>query len=144
MSDSFSKKENAKKKAKKQQEKALRREDRKINNNKGKGFDNMIAYLNEDGNLTSTPPDLSKRKEINPDDILLGATPIEEEKKERTGVVSFFSQNGYGFIIDDESHENIFVHSNQLSEPLKEKDKVIFEKERTPKGYNAINVKKIK
>lgn len=45
MGDSFFKKENQKKKNKKKQDKVLKREDRKINNNKGKSLDEMIIYV---------------------------------------------------------------------------------------------------
>jgi cold shock CspA family protein len=34
------------------------------------------------------------------------------------------------------------VHINQLKEPIKERDKVIFEVEMGPKGASAVNVKK--
>ena len=43
MADSFSKKENFKKKLQKQKEKNLKREERKTNNNKGKGLEEPIA-----------------------------------------------------------------------------------------------------
>lgn len=144
MADSFSKKEKAKKKSKKKEDKAQRKEERKSSNNKGKGFESMLAYIDENGNLTSTPPDARNRIEIDINDIQLGAAPIVHEDPTRTGVVSFFSDKGYGFIIDDKSQDKIFVHINQLSEPIKERDKVSFENERSPKGLVAVNVKKIK
>lgn len=143
MADTFSKKEKNKKKAQKKQEKAEKREERKANNNKGKSFEDMIAYVDENGNLSDTPPDMQKRKKIDPQNIQLGAAPIEPEDPRRTGTVSFFSDKGYGFIVDDATRENIFVHTNQLRQPVVEKDKVSFERERTPKGYSAINVVKI-
>ena len=49
MADSFSKKENFKKKAQKQKEKAQRREERKTNNNKGKELDDMLMYVDAYG-----------------------------------------------------------------------------------------------
>ncbi len=59
-------------------------------------------------------------------------------------MISFFNDaKGYGFITEDKTRENVFVHSNQLQQPVKEKDRVSYEKERTAKGYSAINVKKI-
>lgn len=144
MSDSFFKKENAKKKAKKKQEKALKREDRKTNNNKGQSLESMYAYVDEYGNITSTPPDKSNREEINLDGILLGARPIEHvEEKPKTGVVTFFSDKGYGFITDDDSKDNVFFHSNDFLEPINLKDKVTYEIKTTPRGNNAINLKKI-
>jgi CspA family cold shock protein len=143
MADTFEKKEKAKKKAKKKQEKAERREERKLNNNKGKGFDSMISYVDEFGNLHDSPPDERNRTTVDAQSIQLGAAPIIPEDKTRTGVVSFFSDKGYGFIIDEKNGENIFVHMNNLTQPVKERDRVKFERERSPKGYIAVNVKKV-
>ena len=142
MADSFSKKENFKKKIQKQKEKALRREDRKTNNNKGKDADFM--YVDAYGQLTSTPPDQSEREEINLDDIQLGAAPIEEEQKLKSGIVTFFSEKGYGFITEDGNKENVFFHSNNCAQLVKKGNKVSFEKERSPKGFSAINIQLIK
>ncbi len=143
MSDSFFKKENAKKKAKKKQEKELRREERKTNNNKGQSLESMFAYVDENGTITSTPPDKTNRKEINPEKILLGARPVPTETKVRTGVVTFFSDKGYGFVTDDETKTNIFFHNNDLLTPVSLKDKVTYDIKKTPRGDNASNLKKI-
>jgi cold shock CspA family protein len=146
--ETFNKKENEKKKQKKKKEKEERREERKAsaNNNKGDGLDAMIAYVDEDGNITSTPPDpKQKKKEINQEDIQLGAAKREniDEDVVRTGIVSFFNESkGYGFIRDKVTQESIFVHMNGLTEPIKENNKVTFEIEKGPKGLNAVNVKK--
>jgi hypothetical protein len=56
MADSFFKKENRKKKIVKKKLKSEKREDRKVNNNKGKGLESMIVYVDENGHLTNTPP----------------------------------------------------------------------------------------
>lgn len=146
MGESFAKKEKAKKKAKNKQDKALKMKERKESNNKGKSLEDMMAYLDEDGNLTSTPPGVKKRKEVSLDEIQLGAAPIVEETlAPSTGTISFFNEaKGYGFIIDEKTRENVFVHSNQLAQPVKERDRVSFEKERTDRGYSAINVTLIK
>jgi len=147
MADSFAKKEKDKKRAKKKQDKAEKREERKTNNNKGKSLDDMIVYLDEYGNFTNVPPDQQNRKKINAEDIQIGVAPTaeEDEELESTGVISlFFSDKGYGFITEDKTRANIFVHSNNLMEPVKEKDKVSFKKEMTPRGAAAIEVRKIK
>ena len=145
--ESVSKKEKEKKKAKQKQEKQERKEARK-GSNKGKSLEEMMAYIDENGNLSSTPPDPTKKKEINPEDIQLGVPrQVEEEPIEgpRKGVVKFFNESkGYGFIIDQQTQESIFVHIRQLSEPIKEKDKVTFEVENGQKGLNAVNVQKEK
>lgn len=145
MSDSFAKKEIAKKKAREKKEKAEKMKERKANNDKGKSLNHMMAYLDENGNITSVPPGDKKREEIKLEDIQLGAAPIIPEDVVRTGTVAFFNTDkGFGFITDDKTKENIFVHSNQLLQPVKERDRVTFERERTPRGYSAIKVKTTK
>ncbi len=145
--ETMGKKEKEKKKAKNKRDKEERKEERKANNNKGKGLDAMMAYVDEDGNLSDTPPDPKKKKEINVDTIQLGAAkrePIDPADLIRSGVVTFFNDaKGFGFITDLKSQESVFVHINQVSEPIKERDKVTFEIEMGPKGSNAVKVKKM-
>ncbi|MFL9844833.1 hypothetical protein [Flavobacterium rhizosphaerae] len=57
MADSFQKKEGIKKNVSRKKLKAHKKQQRKTNNNKGKGFDSMIAYVDQYGNLSSTPPE---------------------------------------------------------------------------------------
>ena len=143
--ESFNKKEKEKKRLKKQQEKAEKMEERKANAKKGKSLDEMMAYIDENGNISATPPDPSKRKEISHEDIQIGVPKYEptEEDLIRTGVVNFFNDaKGFGFIKDTQSGESVFVHVNQLTERIKEGDRVSFEVQMGPKGPNAINVKK--
>ena len=140
------KKEKEKNKAKRKKEKEERKEERKANNNKGKGLEDMMAYLDENGNLTTTPPDPKKRKEINLEDIQLGAgkkEPVDEADLIRTGRVTFYNDaKGFGFIKDQKSGESIFVHNNSLETPIKENDKVTFEIEAGKRGPVAVKVKK--
>ena len=145
MADTFNKKNQEQKKAKKKKEKLERKEERKANKEKGKNLDDMIAYIDEFGNITDVPPDKQIRTEINIDDIQLGAAPIiKETSKVFTGTLAlFFSEKAYGFITEDKSKESVFVHSNNFLEQISENDKVSYEKEKTPKGMAAINVKKI-
>lgn len=144
MADSFSKKENFKKKVQKAKEKAQKREERKTSNNKGKGLDDMIMYVDANGQLTSTPPDNSNVEDFDINNIQLGAAPIEAEELIKTGIVTFFSEKGYGFITEDKSKENIFFHSNNCEEMIKKGNKVSFEVEKSPKGLSAINIKLVK
>ena len=144
--ETIGKKEKEKKKAKNKQDKAERKQERQANNSKGKSLDDMMAYIDENGNISSTPPDPKKKKEINHEDIdLTPGKRIEEPGEvERTGVVTFFNgEKGYGFIADAKSKQSVFVHINQVSFPIAEKDKVSFEVEMGPKGLSAIKVKKI-
>lgn len=144
MADSFSKKENFKKKLQKQKEKTQRREERKANNNKGKDFEEMFSYVDANGQLTSTPPSENDKTSINLNDIQLGAAPIIEEDTLKTGVITFFSDKGYGFITEDGSKENVFFHSNNCAHEVKKGNKVSFEKEKSAKGYSAINIQLVK
>lgn len=142
MGESFAKKERNKSKAKKKQEKTQKMMGRKQDGSKT-SFEDMIAYVDEFGNITDTPV-TAVRSEIKLEDIQLGAAPIVPESKERTGLVSSYDPlKGYGFIIDDANKGKIFVHSSGLTQPIKNNDKVSFEREKGPRGYNAIMVKKI-
>ena len=60
--ETFNKKEKEKKRLKQRQDKAEKMEQRNANAKKGKSLDEMMAYLDENGNLTSTPPDPKKKK----------------------------------------------------------------------------------
>jgi CspA family cold shock protein len=63
----------------------------------------------------------------------------------KTGVIKFFNATkGYGFIKDDETGKEIFVHvTGLIDQPINQGDKVSFEISSGRKGDNAINVKKI-
>lgn len=146
-SQSFNKREKEKQKAKERQEKRERAEERKANAKKGQSLDDMMAYIDENGNISSTPPDPSKMRTFNAEDIEIGVRQREEEVEEgpRVGVVSFFNTaKGFGFIKDTKNGESIFVHASQLTEPLKEGERVSFETEMGNKGPVAINVQKVK
>lgn len=145
--ETFNKKEAEKRKLQKRKEKEQRKEERKANSKSGSSLDDMLAYVDENGNITSTPPDPTKKKIIKAEDIVLGArNNVEANPAEafRTGKVTFFNDSkGYGFIKDLQSQESIFVHINALTTPIKENDKVSFEVERGVKGLNAVRVKVI-
>lgn len=143
--ETFSKKEKEKKRIKKALDKLDKAEERKANSNKGKSLDEMMAYIDENGNISSTPPDPGKKKKFNSDDIQIGVARQEDIPMDtiRTGKITFFNESkGYGFITDLQTQESIFVHINAFTEPVKENDKVTFETEKGQKGLNAIKVKK--
>ncbi len=144
MADSFSKKENFKKKQQKQKEKALRREERKENNDKGKALDEMFMYVDSNGQLTSVRPEQVEKEEIDINDIQLGAAPIEAEEVVKKGIVTFMSEKGYGFITEDKTKENIFFHNNNCIDQIKKGNKVSFEKEKSPKGFSATEIRLVK
>ncbi|MCK9399570.1 MAG: cold shock domain-containing protein [Bacteroidales bacterium] len=59
-----------------------------------------------------------------------------------TGTVKFFNDSkGFGFIKDDASDKEYFVHVSGLKDEIKENDKVTFELQEGKKGLNAVNVK---
>lgn len=140
--ETWNKKENEKKKQKKKKEKEAKREERKANP-KGNSFE--IAYVDEFGNFSSTPPDPSTKSKVNEADIQISvprhAAPTQAELI-RKGIVTFFNDSkGYGFIKDLETQESVFVHINNVTEPIKENNKVSYEVEMGPKGPNAVRVK---
>ena len=62
--------------------------------------------------------------------------------KMNKGKVKFYnSTKGFGFIKDNESDNEYFVHATGLLEDIRENDEVIFELTNGKKGLNAINVK---
>jgi cold shock CspA family protein len=142
--ETFNKKEQEKKRLKKRQDKEQKKEERKENSSKGKGIDEMLAYVDDDGNITSTPPDPKNKKVVKQEDIQIGIARQEAPDPAdllRKGTVTHFNTaKGYGFIRDHDTQESIFVHQNAVSGPLSENDKVTFEVEKGLKGLNAINV----
>ena len=58
------------------------------------------------------------------------------------GTVKFFNEaKGFGFIKDNESSKEYFVHSTGLKDNIGEDDEVTFDLEEGKKGLNAVNVK---
>ena len=145
--ETFNKKEKEKKRLKKREEKMKKKEARKANS-KGGDFESMIAYVDENGHLTDTPPDPSKKVKVDAESIVIGIPKKEdyeeEEVADKTGKVSYFdTSKGFGFIIDSVSQEKYFVHVSGLIDEVLENDKVTFELEKGLKGMNAVRVKKI-
>lgn len=59
-----------------------------------------------------------------------------------TGTVKFFNDSkGYGFIKDNESNQEYFVHVTGLVDEVRENDDVTFDLKEGRKGLNAVNVK---
>jgi cold shock CspA family protein len=143
--DTWNKKEMEKKRLKKRQDKEQKKEERKANAKEGVTFDDMIAYVDENGNLSSTPPSGIKRPStIKAEDIQIGVPKRVDVVQDtvRKGTVTFFNDSkGYGFIKDSETQESVFVHMNGLLDPIKDNNKVTFEVEMGHKGPNAVKVK---
>jgi len=58
------------------------------------------------------------------------------------GIVKFYNEyRGFGFIKEENSPKEYYVHSSGLKENIKENDMVTFDLEQGRKGLNAVNVK---
>ena len=140
----FNKSEREKQKVKKKKDKEAKKEERRSNSD---GNDSMIAYVDQYGNITSTPPDISKKEKVTAADIELGVPKRENAPSndaERKGLVTFFNESkGFGFIKDLTSQESFFTHINSHIDSIKEGDKVTFTLEKGQKGLNAVGVKRV-
>jgi cold shock CspA family protein len=144
-SETFNKREKEKKKLQKRKDKEQKKEERKAGK-EGKSFDDMIAYVDENGNFSSTPPDITRKRSIKENEIDLtsknkgGSAPSFR----RQGFVKFFDKDkGYGFIKDTQSHEEYFFHHKSANFPIAQSDQVSFETEMSPKGPNAARITKM-
>lgn len=146
--ETFSKKENEKKRLKKRQEKQQKREERKENSTDG-SLESMMAYVDEYGNITDTPPDpIKKKKAVEADASFIEIGVPKQEEEDLTipkkGKVDFFNESkGFGFIKETGTQEKYFVHVNGLIDDIREGDNVTFELEKGMKGLNAVKVKRI-
>ena len=126
----------------KREEKLKKKESKKLSGSSN-SFEDMIAYVDENGMITSTPPaDDIRKEEINPDEIVI-ATPKKEEEEPviLRGRVEFFNvAKGFGFIKDLAGVEKYFFHVNNAVSEIAENDIVTFDLERGLKGMNAVNV----
>jgi cold shock CspA family protein len=142
--ETFGKKEVRNKKEKKRKEKEKKRELRKAEGKKN-SFNDMIAYVDEYGRLSAVPPDPANKTLIVTEDIEISATrnkPSPVPAFLRRGIViSFNESRGFGFIKENGTNNRFFVHANNLIEPIKENDHVIFESGKGLKGPSALKVK---
>jgi cold shock CspA family protein len=145
--ETSNKKEVKNKQDKKRKEKEKKRLLKKETGKKG-SFDDMIAYVDEFGKLSSTPPDPSKKVEVEANAIKTSVSkndPTQKPDYIRKGVVTFFNESkGFGFIRDMENKQSVFVHANNLEEAVKENNIVTFEVGKGPKGPTALKVKLFK
>lgn len=143
--ETFNKKEQEKLRAKKRKEKQEKKEARKANP-KLSGSD-MYVYVDENGHLTSTPPDPSKKIIVDVESIEIGIPKREETEEvdtEKKGIVDFYdTSKGFGFIKELDSDNKFFFHVKGLIDEVKEGNKVTYELEKGMKGMNAVRVKKI-
>ena len=61
----------------------------------------------------------------------------------KTGTVKFFNvTKGFGFIVENGSNQEVFVHSTGLVDQIKEGDTVSYDVAEGKKGLNAVQVTK--
>ncbi|MDR0954915.1 MAG: cold shock domain-containing protein [Rikenellaceae bacterium] len=139
-SQSFGKRENEKKKQAKRLEKQKRKEERQAGGTSS--MDDMIAYVDENGNITSTPPEERVRQEVKLEDVAI-ATPKKEdiEVEPLRGRVEHYNESkGYGFIKDLTTSEKYFFHISAAPADIAEGKIVTFETERGTRGMNAVRI----
>lgn len=136
------KRENEKKRLARRAEKQKRKEEKKLSP-KANSLDDMIAYVDENGMITSTPPTENiKKEEIKQEEIVI-STPKKEKEIPivMKGRVEFFNTSkGFGFIKDLSGIEKYFFHVNNVMADISENDIVTFDLERGIKGMNAVNI----
>lgn len=136
------KRENEKKRLVRRAEKQKRKEEKKLSP-KANSLDDMIAYVDENGMITSTPPTENiKKEEIKQEEIVI-STPKKEKEVPTVmkGRVEFFNTSkGFGFIKDLSGTEKYFFHVNNVMADISENDIVTFDLERGIKGMNAVNI----
>lgn len=137
------KRENEKKRLAKRAEKQKRKEEKKLAP-KANSFEDMIAYVDENGVITSTPPTENvKKEEINQEEIMISIPKKEKEEPViLKGKIDFFNTSkGFGFIKEPIRGDRVFFHVNNLLSKVEEGDIVTFDLERGLKGMNAVNVR---
>lgn len=144
--ETYNKKEKEKQRQKQKQEKKLKQEERKANKKKGSALEDMMAWVDENGNLSASPPDENKKVVFRPEDIQIGVQKREDVPEVfKSGTVSFYDRSkGFGFIIDQATGNRIFFHVNNLVEDINESDKVQYLTENGPRGLSAVQVSRIK
>jgi cold shock CspA family protein len=141
---SMAKRDNEKKKQAKRLEKQKRKAERQSNKSKGASLEDMFAYVDENGQITSTPPELQTKSEISAEDIAVSVPKRDTstEALQLTGRVDkFFTEKGYGFIKEKESGVNYFFHITSAPENIAEGQVVFFELERGQKDMNAVKIR---
>lgn len=139
-SNSFNKREVEKSKQQKRKEKLQRKEERKAGGSKS--FDEMIAYVDENGVISNTPPNPEKKQEVDVEDIVV-STPKKEDMKEivlKGRVEHFNPDKGYGFIKNLSNTEKYFFHISNAPATIAQGNTVTFELERGERGLSAIKV----
>ena len=139
---SADKRENEKKRLARRAEKQKKKEEKKLSN-KANSFEDMIAYVDKNGMITSTPPaENTPKEEIKLEEIVI-STPKKDKEEPviRRGRIEFFNESkGFGFIKDLSGVEKYFFHISSAPDTIAEGDKVTFEIERGTRGLAAVRI----
>ena len=102
----------------------------------------MIAYVDANGMITNTPPDMSSKPKVDAETIAVSVPKKEEQEPValRGRVEHFNTDKGYGFIKDLDSTEKYFFHISNAPADIAEGALVTFETERGQRGLNAVNI----
>ena len=145
MSETWNKKERERKKQQKRKEKMEKKLEKKQVNKGAHSLESMLAYVDENGNLSSQPMDPRKKLVVNVEDIDISIprqSDIPSEDHVQVGIVTLFkTDRGFGFIKNPQTQQSYFFHIKSLIDPVRENNKVSFETEKGPKGPSAINIR---
>ena len=139
--ESFNKKDVRNKKEKKRKEKAAKKLAKR--DGEKSSFDDMIAYVDENGVIRNEPIDPTTKTEIKLEDIAVSVPKGSDEEVDpiRKGTITFFNESkGFGFIKDLETKQDVFVHANNVIGEIKEGNLVTYEVEMGQRGPNAVRV----
>jgi len=141
--ETFNKKQKETKRMQKRHTKESKKLERDNNRQKGAPLNEMLAYVDENGNLTSTPPEHGMLRHISSPAVTSVQNISENEPGQlHTGIVTFFNEEkGFGFIQDQRNKEKVFVHVSDLLDKIKEHENVSYEVERGKRGPSARKVK---
>lgn len=142
--ETFGKKEVRNKQMKKRQEKEKRKLEKKEQDKTS--FEDMIAWVDADGNPCSEPPEANAASEIEVEDIEISVPKGGNKPKDEmlTGKVNNYEESkGYGFISSSQLDNSVFFHVNDCDFEIKVGDKVEFKIEKGPKGLKAHSINKV-
>lgn len=140
------KRDNEKKKQEKRIEKQKRKEQRKLSGTDS--FDDMIAYVDENGVISSTPPEYNKTENADTSRNIIPEKRKPAPEQHNTtvaikGRVEYINaEKGYGFVKEITRTDKYFFHVSGLLESVQVDDIVVFDLERGKKGFNAVRIKK--
>lgn len=103
----------------------------------------MIAYVDENGVISSTPPQVKSKSTNEPASTVNNGGREKNKTSEIKGRIEHINtEKGYGFIKELAQTNKYFFHVSGLIDAVQVGDAVLFDLERGKKGLNAVNVKK--